>query len=159
VTIPRKERSSSNNTSRCPSATYRKHTTSNCNLHCIHVEYMQNQYIPIHNETQPLSSGWLKGCRQLSFPWSIKNPTCYHPQTDWLTRVLPTSQRQSDVNILAGSRTHIASFVNGTRTFLLSCLLDLLYLDSYLALLTYSTTALYLSSYYISQALELVPGT
>jgi hypothetical protein len=65
---------------------------------------MQNKYSYAIENTQPLSSGWLSS----SVPWSIKNPTSYQAQTGWLTRVLPTSQLQSDVNILVilcGSRT------------------------------------------------------
>jgi hypothetical protein len=78
-------------------------------------KYIQPMYVRVF--IMPLSLPAPVGCPWLSLalvPWSIKKPN----RTDWLTRVLPTSHPQSDMNILASLRFSNAYYCATTTSFL-----------------------------------------
>jgi len=69
----------------------------------------------IYHAAFPSGSGWLSLAVVGSLvPWSIEKPN----RTDWLTRVLPTSDPQSDMNILASLRFSNAYYCATTTSFL-----------------------------------------
>jgi hypothetical protein len=69
----------------------------------------------IYHAAFPSGSGWLSLAVVGSLvPWSIEKPN----RTDWLTRVLPTSHPQSDMNILASLRFSNACYCATTTSFL-----------------------------------------
>jgi hypothetical protein len=69
----------------------------------------------IYHAAFPSGSGWLSLAVVGSLvPWSIEKPN----RTDWLTRVLPNSHPQSDMNILASLRFSNAYYCATTTSFL-----------------------------------------
>jgi hypothetical protein len=85
---------------------------------CINPQIHSNN---VRVSIMPLSLPAPVGCRWLSLavvgslvPWSIEKPN----RTDWLTRVLPTSHSQSDMNILASLRFSNAYYCATTTSFL-----------------------------------------